>query len=70
MKTLPITADLDVPGNVIPGLLSCRINRTMHTLHLHRSVERLGARIAETDLRATDCRIPNRSSLMAMIYYP
>src|SRR5437588_1290658 len=57
MKTVPIITDLDVAGNIIPGLPSCRIDRTMHTLHLHSGVERLGERIIETAPRATH-RLP------------
>ena len=49
METLPIIADLDVPGNVLPCFLSRRVRGSIHPLDLNRRVKRFRQRIIETD---------------------
>ena len=51
MKTHPIIAELDVPRNILLRLLPRRVNRPVHALDLHRSIERLGKGVIEADPR-------------------
>ena len=45
METSPIIAQLDVAGNVIYGLLACRVNCPVHQLNLDRAIDRFSERV-------------------------
>src|SRR5487761_338353 len=49
MKTPLIIAELDVPGNILPGFLPRRVNRPVHPLDFQCSIERLSERIVIAD---------------------
>ena len=45
MKTSPIIAELNPPGNVIHGLPACRVDRPVHQLDFDRAVHRFRERV-------------------------
>src|SRR5580704_10622664 len=49
MKTPLIIAEFDVPGNILPGFLSRRVNRPVDPLYFQRCIERLSERIVIAD---------------------
>jgi hypothetical protein len=58
MKTGPIVAELDPPGNVFPCLPPCRVDGPVDQLDFQRAIERFGESVIVADASAAD-RLPD-----------
>ncbi len=66
METNPIVPELDVPCNVLPCFLPCRISSPVNALDFQRGIERFRQAVVEAyPVRPTDWWIPSRSSTAA-----
>jgi hypothetical protein len=54
MKTSPVIAELDPPGNVIARLLACRVDGPVDQLDFQCAVDRFSERVAEADPCSSD----------------